>query len=60
MAKEDDTKLGDASFQYLHWGKLERPDSVEKLDRRPGADITARQQGELLAQLCKDWVATNK
>jgi hypothetical protein len=58
MAQEDATKYDD--FSVFHWGKSERPDLVEKLDKSPGADVTAKQQGEMLAQLCKDWAAAKK
>jgi hypothetical protein len=57
LAKADDGKCNEC--QYTLWGRSERPAVVEKLDRSPGADITAKQQGELLAQLCKDWAAAN-
>jgi hypothetical protein len=57
LAKEDDGKCNEC--QYSMWGRSERPDVVAKLDRSPGADITARQQGALLAQLCKDWAAAD-
>jgi hypothetical protein len=58
MAQEDATKYDD--FSVFHWGKSERPDLVEKLDKSPGTDVTAKQQGEMLAQLCKDWAAAKK
>jgi hypothetical protein len=60
MAEEDGSIFGNAGFLYYHWGQMARPDLIEKLSISPGADITAGQQGELLAQLCKDWAAADK
>jgi hypothetical protein len=61
LASEDDAEYGKCiECQYSIWGMSNRPAVVEKLNKSPGADITARQQGELLAQLCKDWAAAKK
>jgi hypothetical protein len=59
-AKEDDTKLVAASFPAFGCGRCESRYMVEKLGTSAGADLTAKQQGEALKQLCKDWVAAKK
>jgi hypothetical protein len=49
-----------AQWQLDEWIRQQHPDLAEKLTQSPGQGNAGKQQGELLAQLCKDWATAKK
>jgi hypothetical protein len=60
MATEEAKKWFDAQWQLDDWIRQVQADAAEKLNQLPSPGNTAKQQGEMLAQLCKDWAAAKK